>query len=156
MSHEYTILEKILKAIKNVKLEVILIGGAALSLQGVPIMTQDIDFFIRDTELNKKKIKELSKLLNASLYKKQHAISEVITIESKDFIIDFIFRLAPEQKFESIRSRAKKIKFGKYYCYVADLNDILKAKEFSDRPKDKLVIPLIKDTIDIKKKIQKR
>lgn len=45
------------------------------------------------------------------------------------------------------------MKIGRYYCYVADLNDILKAKEFLGRPKDKLVIPLIKDTIDIKKKI---
>lgn len=57
MSHEFTILEKILEGIRSVKLEAILIGGAALSLQGVPIMTQDIDFFTRDTELNKKKSK---------------------------------------------------------------------------------------------------
>ena len=90
------------------------------------------------------------------MYKRDEAISEVITVEGSDIIVDFIFRLSPEQKFENIRSRAKGIKIGKYYCLVSSLEDILKAKKAANCPKDRAVLKLIEDTLRVKRYIEKK
>ncbi len=153
MSPDEIILERVLREIKRVGLEAILVGNVAAVLQGVPVMTQDIDFFVRDTKLNREKIIKFAKNLGLTLYKRDNAISDVISAESKDFVIDFVFGLAPDQKFESVRSRAKRIKIGNHFCYIADLNDILRSKKYANRPKDRAVIGLIEDTIKIKREI---
>jgi PP-loop superfamily ATP-utilizing enzyme len=155
MSRDELLLDKVLEALKKVRLEAILVGNVAAVLQGVPVMTHDFDFFIRDTEINRKKIKEFARLLNLTVYKRDEAISEVITVEGKELSIDFIFRFSPGEKFESIKSRAKKIRVGKFYCLVADLQDILKSKKHANRPKDLAVIRLIEDTIKVKDGLKK-
>lgn len=155
MSRDELLLEKTLEALKKVRLEAILVGNVAAVLQGVPVMTHDFDFFIRDTELNRRKIKEFARLLNLTEYKRDEAISEVITVEGKELSIDFIFRIGPREKFETIRNRAKRMKVGKSYCLVADLKDILKSKKYANRPKDQAIIKLIEDTIKIKNKLKR-
>jgi hypothetical protein len=65
MSPDETVLEIIVAALKDVKLEAILVGNVASVLQGVPVMTHDIDFFVRDTELNRKR--SISLLKNSLL-----------------------------------------------------------------------------------------
>lgn len=154
MSPDEILLEKIIEETKKAGLEVILIGNAAAVLQGVPVMTQDIDFLVRDTKLNREKIKRFAENMGLSIYKRDNAVSDVITTEGKEVIIDFVFKLAPDQKFEGIRSRSKRIKIGKYFCPVADLEDILKSKKYADRPKDRAIIGLIEDTIRVKREIK--
>ena len=156
MSPDEALLERIVAALKKVKLEAILVGNVAAVLQGVPVMTQDIDLFVRDTELNRKKIKLFAEELGLSIFKRDEAVSEVITVEGPDMVVDFVFRLSPDQKFESVRSRAKKIKIGRYYCKVATLEDILKAKKAANRPKDRAVLKLIEDTIKVSEFIKKK
>ncbi|MEW6681129.1 MAG: nucleotidyltransferase [bacterium] len=141
---------KILTELKKVNLEAILVGGVACALQGVPIMTQDIDFFIRDTELNKRKISRFAENLNWNLVKFNNAITEVIRVEGKEVVVDFVFRQGLKQTFENIRSRTKKIKIGNMFCKAASLEDILYAKTSVGRDKDKAILKIIQDTICIK------
>lgn len=155
MSPDELLLSKILKAFRKVRLEAILIGNAGAALQGAPVMTQDIDFFVRDTELNRKKIRDFAEVLGLSLYKRDEAISEVITAEGKDLIVDFIFRLAPDQKYESIRARAKRIKIGDHFCLVADLEDIINSKKATGREKDIVVIKLLENTLKVKRNLKR-
>lgn len=154
MSPDEIILRKILKGLKEVNLETILVGNVACVLQGVPVMTQDIDFFIRDTELNKKKILQFAKNLNLRLYIPDKVTTEVIRAEGEECIVDFVFRLGEKQEFESIRSRAKKIKIRDIFCKVASMEDILTAKIAANREKDRLVIKFIQDTIRIKNSLE--
>ncbi|NOY65719.1 MAG: hypothetical protein GXO97_10060 [Nitrospirae bacterium] len=155
MSPDEILLEKVVETLRKIKLEAILIGNVASVLQGVPVMTQDFDFFVRDTALNRKKIGNFANELELTIYKRDDALTDVVTAEGKDLIVDFVFKLAPDQKFESVRSRARKIKIGKRYCLVADLEDILKSKKFANRPKDRAVIELIENTLRIKKVLNK-
>ncbi len=153
MSPDEIILLKILDELKKVKLEVILVGGVACALQGVPIMTQDIDFFIRDTELNRKKIRKFAENLNWNLFKFNDALTETIRVEGKEAVVDFIFQLGPKQTFEDIRSKTKRIKIGNTFCKAASLEDILYAKTSIGRDKDKAVLKIIQDTICIRNNI---
>lgn len=156
MSHDEVLLEKVIETLRKVKLEAIIVGNVAAVLQGVPVMTQDIDLFVRDTELNRKKIKLFAEELGLSIFKRDNAISEVITVEGPDMVVDFVFRLSPDQKFESVRSRARKIKIGRYYCKVATLEDIFKAKKAANRPKDRAVLKLIEDTLRVRGYIERK
>lgn len=156
MSPDEAVLERVISALKEVKLEAILVGNVAGVLQGVPVMTQDIDFFVRDTELNRKKIRQFAENLCLTMYKRDEAVSEVITVEGSDLIVDFVFRLSHNQRFESVRSRAKRMKIGKHCLLVADLEDILEAKKTAGRPKDIAVLKLIEDTITVKKHLIKK
>ena len=151
MSPDESLLEKVLETLKEVKLEGILIENAGGALQGVPVMTQDIDFSVRDTELNRKKIRLFAEKLSLVLIRRDPAVSEVITAEGPDMIVDFVFRMAPDQTFEGVRSRTKRIKVGEHLCLVADLEDILKSKKHANRPKDRAVIKLIEDTMRVRK-----
>lgn len=155
MSPDEIILLKILQALKSVKLEAILVGNVACSLQGVPIMTQDIDFFVRDTALNRKKITQFAKILNLSILKPDEALSEMIRTENNEMVVDFVFRLGHKQTFERVRANSSKIKIGNFYIRVASLKDILLAEKQANRPKDRAVLKLIEDTIRVKNAIEK-
>ncbi|MGB9721189.1 MAG: nucleotidyltransferase [bacterium] len=156
MSLDEVILVRILEALKEVKLEAILVGNAACALQGVPVMTQDIDFFIRDTPLNRKKIARFAKYLNLFSLKPDDVLSETIRTLNKKMIVDFVFRLGSRQTFERVRAKSSKIKIGKYYCIVASLEDVLQAKKEANRVKDRAVLKLIEDTIRVKKALKNK
>lgn len=155
MPRDEIILERILKGLKSVKLEAILVGNTACALQGVPIMTQDIDFFIRDTKLNRKKIKEFAKKYKLFFWMPEEALSETMRVEGKEFVVDFVFRLGTKQSFEKVKSRSILVKVGSLFCRVASLEDVLIAKKEANRPKDRAVIKIIEDTIRIKKALGK-
>jgi len=59
MSFEESILVQIMTAVNTVGLDAIVIGNAAAALHGVPITTQDIDLFVRDTPRNAENIDQL-------------------------------------------------------------------------------------------------
>lgn len=151
MSPDEIILAKILKGLKEVKLEAILVGNAACAIQGVPVMTLDIDFFVRNTSFNKKKIIQFANNLNLAVLKPDDAISETIRAEDKEMVVDFVFRLGHKQTFERVKARSSKIKIGDFYCTVASLEDVLQAKKEAKRPKDLASIKIIEETIRVKK-----
>ena len=155
MSPGESILERILHSLKKVKIEAILVGNAASALQGVPVMTQDIDFFIRDTQLNRKKIERFAKDLDLSILRMNKTVSETIRAENEIMIVDFVFTIGHGQSFESVRARSRRIRVGRRYARVASLEDILKFKKALGRDKDKAVLKLIEDTIKVRKMLGK-
>ncbi len=154
MSPDEILLLKILRALREVRLEAILVGNAGCALQGVPVMTQDIDFFVRDTKRNREKISQFARRLNLMILKPEETLSETIRAENEEMVVDFVFRLGPNQTFERVRAKAKRIKINNLYAVVASLEDILKAKKAANRPKDQAVLKLIEDTIKVKSEIE--
>ncbi|MEW6687136.1 MAG: nucleotidyltransferase [Candidatus Edwardsbacteria bacterium] len=150
MSPDEIILLRILKELKGARLETILVGNTACALQGVPVMTQDIDFFVRDTVLNRKKIARFAKGLKLFISKSNNAVGETIRTENKEIVVDFVFRLGPKQTFNNVRSRSQLIKIGNLFCRVASLEDLYLAKSCLGREKDKALLKIIKDTIRVK------
>ena len=63
MSFEESILLQLMRAVHDVGLDAVVIGNSAAALHGVPITTQDIDLFVKDTPRNAEKIKQLVETL---------------------------------------------------------------------------------------------
>ena len=60
MPSDAAILERVLGSLRQVRLEAVLVGNAAAVLHGAPVLTEDLDFVVRDTRRNREKIRELT------------------------------------------------------------------------------------------------
>jgi predicted nucleotidyltransferase len=137
---------KIAAALKECKLEAVMIGNAAAALQGAPVTTIDIDFMYRGNEYNKKKIEKLADVLGGTV-SQPFIMSSMLRLQADGGIcIDFLDTVDGVRSFAGLKSRASKVEFEGYTVLVADLNDIIKSKEKCGRDKDKAIIELLKQT----------
>jgi predicted nucleotidyltransferase len=135
------------------KLEFVLIGNVAAVLQDVPVMTEDIDLFVRETPLNLKKIKALAARLGGVLSQPYEPVSTMLRVTTPTLTVDLVFALSSRRKFESVRARALRLKLGNRRVLVASLEDVIAAKEAADRPKDRATLGILKQTLEVKKKL---
>lgn len=146
------ILKQIAEALGECKLEAILVGNAAAALQGAPVTTLDFDFMFRKTANNLKKLKLVSKRLDAQIFKPYYPSSDLYRLVNDDrgIQLDFMSVLHGVKSFASLRSRATRVQFGDHALWVADLNDIIRSKRALGRAKDRAVLEILEKTRDEK------
>ncbi len=143
-------LKEVVKSFNDVKLESIMIGNSAALYHGVPVTTLDIDFYIRDYDKAKEKIKLLAKKLDAELIIPERAVTnQVILKKEKDALyIDIIDKPAGMKHFASTRSRSEKIDYPhNNLVWVASLKDVIESKKTLGRDKDLAVMPILEKTL---------
>jgi len=150
MSIDEDLLASIAEAAARVNLEFILIGNAAAALHDAPVTTKDIDLFVRYTPRNLEKIKAFASLMGGSVGQPYDPISRMMRLITDQVSVDFVFGLSSHRKFESVRSRALRIKLGNHELKVASLEDIIAAKEAANRPKDRATLHVLKNTLRAK------
>ncbi len=155
MSFDESFLSELLDALQEAGLQVIIIGNTAAILQGVPVMTRDIDLFVRKHEQLEKKLNRFAKLFDVSFTEPYPSTSNMIRAVGRPIHIDFMQALSSGKSFSSLKSRAHKIKIGRHTALVADLQDLIEAKEAAGRNKDKLSIAQMKETLKLRKAMKK-
>lgn len=152
MSPDELFLVAVLEALGRTGLEAIVVGSAAAALQGAPIMTQDLDLLVRDTPRNREKLDQLCAILGAGRPVRLSSVSTVETILGASLPIDIVYDELPGRLgFASVRSRSRIIPIGEQSAVVADLEDVIASKAAADRPKDRAQLPILKDTLRVKK-----
>ncbi|HEY5920146.1 MAG TPA: hypothetical protein VIV11_00690 [Kofleriaceae bacterium] len=155
MSPDETFIVSLLRALKSIGLEAIFVGNAAAALQGAPVTTQDVDLLVRDTELNREKLRRLADELGAA---RPVAISELtssLRIIGAAWPIDILFdSMIGGLQFASVRSRSKAIQIADVAATVASLEDIIRSKEVAGRPKDLAVLPILRDALRVTKALE--
>jgi hypothetical protein len=144
------------KALRVTKLEAIVIGNSASMLNGAPVTTQDIDLLIRDTKPNRRKLARFADEIGGSAPMPVSELSRVEWIEGRLAVpIEIHYdRIAGGLTFSSIRSRAQLVRVGNEKLVVADLRDVIRSKQAAGRPKDRAVLPILRDTLAVKKKLE--
>ena len=146
MSPDETFLAKLLRALADVRLEAIVVGTGAAAMQGVPIMTEDIDLLIRDTPRNRQKLTALCAATGGTLVDVS-PLADVKRLIGMEVTVDFIFDGLPGGlTFESLRSRSVRVPIGKEVALAASLKDVIESKEAAGRPKDRAQLPILRDT----------
>ena len=56
--------------------------------------------------------------------------------------------------FSSIRSRARLVAVGDEKLRVAELADVIRSKQAANRPKDRAVLPILRETLAVRKKLE--
>ena len=143
-------------ALRAVKLEAIVIGNSASMPNGAPVTTQDIDLLIRDTRLNRRKLARFARAIGGAAPMPVSELSKVEWIEGGLSVpVEIHYdRIAGGLTFSSLRSRARLVPVGDEKLRVAALADVIRSKQAANRPKDRAVLPILRDTLAVKKRLE--
>ena len=144
------------RALRAAKLEAIVIGNTASMLNGAPVTTQDIDLLIRDTKPNRRKLARFVAEIGGSAPMPVSERSKVERIEGRLAVpVEIHYdRISGGLTFSSLRSRAQIVAVGEEKLVVAALANVIRSKQAAGRPKDRAVLPILRDTLRVKKKLE--
>ncbi|MFL5399176.1 MAG: hypothetical protein ACJ79P_14870 [Myxococcales bacterium] len=140
----------------------VVVGNVAAILNDAPMLTRDVDIFVGDKPRVRKKMDALAKALAGAapqpILEKPGARGrpgafDGVRITTQVVPVDVLFRLAGEMSFDDVRARAKTFDFGGEALAVASLEDVIRSKEAADRKKDRAALPILRDTLAVKKKL---
>jgi predicted nucleotidyltransferase len=143
------IIAAVARALREQDFEAILIGNAAAALQGAPVTTVDLDFLIRRTPANLRKLKAIAKAMDAVIFTPRYPVSGLFRLIRDDdgLQVDFMTRIHGVRSFNSLRARASAIGVEQEQIVVAALADIIASKRAADRPRDRAVIHVLEKTL---------
>ena len=143
------LLDSVVAALAEARLEAILIGNAAAAMQGAPVTTVDFDFMFRPTPVNLAKLKKFAQRLDAVILRPYYPMSQLYRVMNDDrgLQADFMPAIHGVKSFNSLRSRAEKIDFGGHALWIANLADIIASKRAAARPRDKAVLEILEKTL---------
>ena len=143
------LLNSVVTALAEVRLEAILIGNAAAAIQGAPVTTVDFDFMFRATPGNLAKLKKFAHRLEALILRPYYPVSALYRVMNDDrgLQVDFMPVIHGVKSFNSLRRRAEKIDLGGHRLWVAHLSDIIASKRAANRPRDKAVLGILEKTL---------
>ncbi len=144
------ILATLARLLAEVNLEAVLIGNAAAALEGAPVTTVDFDFLFRKNPRNMAKLKQLAKLLNATLLRPYYPVSDLFRIarDEDGLQVDFMGTIHGVRSYESLRGRARTVNLGGCRLLVAGLPDIIRSKRAAGRPRDRAVLEILEKTLE--------
>jgi hypothetical protein len=130
-----------LQLLKKYDVDYIVVGAYALAAHGYPRGTLDIDLWVNPTKKNSSKLYKALAAFGAPL----KDISEN-TFEKKDIVfqigvapcrIDFITGISGDIGFAQAKKRAKKTALDGMNALILSVEDLIKNKEATGRPKDR-------------------
>ena len=144
------IIARVAKAIERHGLDAVLIGNAGAAMHGAPVTTIDLDFLIRRTPANRKKLIAIAADLRATLYAPFYPASRVLRMMNDDetLQVDFMDEVSGIRSFEGVRKRAQRVHLAGATVCLAALADIIKMKKAADRPRDRAVLEILEKTLE--------
>ncbi|HWF11282.1 MAG TPA: nucleotidyltransferase [Bryobacteraceae bacterium] len=143
------IIAAVARALNEQDLEAILIGNAAAALQGAPVTTVDLDFLIRRTPVNLRKLRAIAKALGAVVFTPHYPVSGLFRLIRDDdgLQLDFMTRIHGVRSFNGLRSRASEVEIEGEKITIAALADIIASMRSADRPRDRAVLNVLETTL---------
>jgi len=120
------------------------VGLSAAALQGAPVVTEDIDLWFDDLS-NPKLSQALVKV--GAAYIPPFGINPPMLGGPGSDPFDVVIRMDGLGKFADEWKHSLEIKVGKLQLKVLSLERILASKQAANRPKDRLVIPVLQNTL---------
>jgi hypothetical protein len=155
LSFDEAFLLDLVRALRSVGLEAVIVGATGAYLQGAPVMTRDIDLLVRDTPKNRAKIDRIGEVLGTGRPVELSELSKVLRLVGARVPIDFLFdTMAGDLSFASVRSRSVTKTIGSETVTIASLEDIIRSKEVAGRPKDLAMLPILRDALRVKKALE--
>jgi hypothetical protein len=143
------LLDAVVTALAEARLEAILIGNAAAALQGAPVTTVDFDFMFRSTPANLAKLKRFAARLDAIILRPYYPASALYRVMNDDrgLQADFMPAIHGVKSFHSLRSRAERVRLAGRDLWIAHLADIIASKRAANRPRDRAVLGTLETTL---------
>lgn len=120
------------------------VGLSAATLQGAPVVTQDVDLWFETLEDPK-----LSRALQevGAAYVPPSINNPPMLAGLGAELFDIVIRMDGLESFSSEINNCIEIPLGRYQLKVLSLERILVSKLAANRPKDRLTIPVLRDAL---------
>ncbi len=147
------LLNQFARALAQEGLEAVLGGNAGAALHGAPVTTLDFDFLFRPTPRNISKLKKVATTLGGVLYRPYYPAANLYRFENdtNGLQVDFLTQVSAIRSLAALKSRSATAEFDGHLIWVAALEDIIKSKRATGRPKDLAVLPVLEATLASKK-----
>ena len=135
---------RFLRELKRHKVEFMLVGAAAAALQGAPVVTQDVDLWFEDMK---------DPGIQTALRKSGGIMVPSFGQNPPTFagdavkLFDIVLTMHGLKSYEEEKKNSFEVALGTLRISVLDLGRIIKSKETVGRPKDLLVLPVLRDTL---------
>ncbi len=144
---------RLLKSLLRHKVRFLVVGLSAATLQGAPVVTQDVDLWFE--HLGEQKISDALREVGAA-YVPPSINNPPMLAGAGAELFDIVIRMDGLGPFADEFKTSIKIPLGRHRLNVLALSRILASKEAANRPKDKLTIPVLSDALAAMKSIKHR
>ena len=152
----------ILKVLCRHQVDFIVVGGVAAILEGAPVSTFDLDIMHRRTDENHDRLLCALEELN-SRYRDpagRHIVPDLKKIQSfrlhrlitDSGPLDLLTEIDPDLGFESLIEKTVLYEIAEIQVKVLRLEAVIESKSQSNRDKDLAVLPVLKRTLDLKRR----
>jgi hypothetical protein len=139
-----------LKALREAKIDCILIGAMAAIEQGAPLMTVDYDFWVRLPERQYVRLISIVRRLGGTV--RARTLYEL----SDGTQINAIFKPDGLRSFETEWKQCRLSHLENVPVRVLPLPRVIASKRAANREKDLAVLPILERTLRLAKRLQKR
>ena len=139
--------------------EFIVVGGAAAVLQNAPVVTEDVDIVHRRTEENIARLTGVLERLDA--YFRGDPARRKLRPRASDFAghghillqtelgkLDVLCEISGQRGYEELVEHTVQVGDGSLIIRVLDLPMLIRVKAEANRPKDRLVLPVLLATLE--------
>lgn len=141
----FTVKEAVfLKELSRQKVPFMIVGLSAATLQGAPVVTQDIDLWFKDVE-DPGIQKALARV--DGIYVPPFGLNPPTFAGDAVKLFDIVLNMHGLKSFDEEMRNTIEISLGSYSLKVLKLERIIASKQALNRPKDRRVLPVLKDAL---------
>lgn len=134
----------LLESLVRHRVRFMLVGLSAAALQGAPVVTQDVDLWFENLT-DPRLIPALREV--GATYLSPFGMNPPMLGGTGSEPFDVVIHMSGLGTFREELKHAREIALGRIKVKVLSLERILASKEAANRPKDRLVIPVLRDTL---------
>lgn len=135
---------RFLRALLRRKVRFLVVGLSAAALQGAPVVTQDVDLWFED--LSDPRIREALREVDAA-YVAPSILNPAMFVGGGVELFDIVLTLHGLGTFSEEWRNCVSVALGRYQLKVLRVDRILASKRAANRAKDRLVIPVLEDSL---------
>lgn len=135
---------RLLESLVQHQVPFMVVGLSAAALQGAPVVTQDVDLWFED--LNDKRLMPALAAVGAA-YAPPFGYNPPMLAGTGSEPFDVVVHMSGLGSYADELKHARNVRIGNVTLKVLSLDRILASEEAANRPKDWLVIPVLRDTL---------
>ena len=133
-----------LAALRAARVEFLVVGLSAAALQGAPVVTRDVDLWVRD--LGDEKFHAVLKRFGAA-FVPPVGLNPPMIVGKRIALFDLVVSMQGLNGFAAEYRGSREIKVGTTTVRVLPLDRIIVSKRAVNRPKDRAVLPVLEDVL---------
>ncbi len=147
---------EILELLNKYQVEYIVVGGVAAVIRGAPVTTFDLDALIRVGEDNAKRLSLALDELDARYREHQSTVKPTkedilagghLLLLTRAGPLDVLGLIGDEIRYEDLLDKSSEVAMTVGTFRVLDLDELIRQKKLSDRPKDRAMLELLEEAL---------